>query len=382
MSQTKTQLIDGLNINTSVPADSLVIDSSGNVGIGTTSPQRKLVVSEGGAQGFEFFPGDGGGGNTLNHYNRSTLAFINITTNADQHIWGRSDGEKARLDSSGRLLVGTSTSATGSAAAQYARLQVNGNTGGNPGTIVIGSALNTASVVSGSGLGYVVFADKQAGEYAWIGGECDGTPGTNDYPGRLVFSTTADGAASATERMRILNNGLHRMLSSSAPTLEVRNTLSGSGDPLFQVAAGVSDMNVGGSVVMRVMGDGDVENATGVYTNPVSDERFKTDIVDVGSQWNDIKNVKLKKFRYKNNPDGELQLGIIAQELEPICPNLIKRKIAGPEEVAASNGAVQEGEEYLSWKASLLPLKAVKALQEAMERIETLEAEVAALKAS
>ena len=45
MSQTKAQLVDGFNINTSVPDDSLVIDSSGNVGIGTTSPGEKLDVS-------------------------------------------------------------------------------------------------------------------------------------------------------------------------------------------------------------------------------------------------------------------------------------------------------------------------------------------------
>ena len=35
----------------------------------------------------------------------------------------------------------------------------------------------------------------------------DGTPGTNDMPGRLVFSTTADGSSSPTERMRIDNQG-------------------------------------------------------------------------------------------------------------------------------------------------------------------------------
>jgi hypothetical protein len=85
------------------------ITSAGNVGIGTTSPLRKLVVSEGGAQGFEFYPGDAGGGNTLNHYNRSTASYVNVTTNADQHIWGRAEGEKVRIDSSGRLLVGTSS---------------------------------------------------------------------------------------------------------------------------------------------------------------------------------------------------------------------------------------------------------------------------------
>lgn len=35
----------------------------------------------------------------------------------------------------------------------------------------------------------------------------DGTPGTNDMPGRLVFFTTADGASSATERARIDSAG-------------------------------------------------------------------------------------------------------------------------------------------------------------------------------
>jgi hypothetical protein len=35
----------------------------------------------------------------------------------------------------------------------------------------------------------------------------DGTPGTDDMPGRLLFSTTADGAAAPTERMRITNAG-------------------------------------------------------------------------------------------------------------------------------------------------------------------------------
>jgi hypothetical protein len=42
---------------------------------------------------------------------------------------------------------------------------------------------------------------------AGIFAEVDGTPGTNDMPGRLIFSTTADGAASMTERMRIAADG-------------------------------------------------------------------------------------------------------------------------------------------------------------------------------
>ncbi len=73
------------------------------LGIGTTSPQRALVISDAGTEGFEFFPGSSSGGNTLNHYNRATSAFVNITTNADQHIFGRADGEKLRIQSGGGI---------------------------------------------------------------------------------------------------------------------------------------------------------------------------------------------------------------------------------------------------------------------------------------
>jgi hypothetical protein len=36
----------------------------------------------------------------------------------------------------------------------------------------------------------------------------DGTPSANDMPGRLVFSTTADGAGTPTERLRITSAGV------------------------------------------------------------------------------------------------------------------------------------------------------------------------------
>jgi hypothetical protein len=42
---------------------------------------------------------------------------------------------------------------------------------------------------------------------ATISAEVDGTPGADDMPGRLVFSTTEDGESSPTARMRIDSNG-------------------------------------------------------------------------------------------------------------------------------------------------------------------------------
>jgi hypothetical protein len=70
----------------------------------------------------------------------------------------------------------------------------NGSIGGN--TIVAnGDNLGNINWVGANGTGFTDAASIKA--------EVDGTPGASDMPGRLVFSTTADGATSVTERMRI-----------------------------------------------------------------------------------------------------------------------------------------------------------------------------------
>jgi len=66
-------------------------------------------------------------------------------------------------------------------------------------------------VASGDALGAIRFCGSDGTNFirgAQIVAQVDGTPGTNDMPGRLVFSTTADGASSPTERMRIDSAGL------------------------------------------------------------------------------------------------------------------------------------------------------------------------------
>ena len=107
-----------------------------------------------------------------------------------------SSTELMRIDSSGRLLVGTSSSSSADT------LVLQGNSAGS----TYGAQLRlrrNATISSGSGIGTIHFEDGSGNSYAVIGGEGDGTSGSSDYPGRIVFSTTADGASSATERMRI-----------------------------------------------------------------------------------------------------------------------------------------------------------------------------------
>jgi hypothetical protein len=65
-------------------------------------------------------------------------------------------------------------------------------------------------VSSGDSAGQLQFFGDDGAAFvqlATIGANVDGTPGTNDMPGRLVFSTTADGASTVTERMRIDSAG-------------------------------------------------------------------------------------------------------------------------------------------------------------------------------
>ena len=175
------------------------------MGIGTSSPQTTFVVSNGGAQGLEI-GWDDGTSQFLQAYNRSGAAWIPIRIQGSDirfNISG-STNEAARIDSSKRLLVGTaSTSRT-------TRISVTGNSAGNSNEHGIAD-FQFSGTAPGNGwaLGYLNFADTSTGNAARIGAERDGGTWTSgsSMPGRLVFFTTADGASSPTERMRLSQNG-------------------------------------------------------------------------------------------------------------------------------------------------------------------------------
>ena len=167
------------------------IDYLGRLGIGTTSPQAVLSVSDGTVTG------------EINPFSASSTCFIGTRSNHAVSFQIQAS-EKARIDTSGRLLVGTSSGFGNSVftkaefvnSASYANIVV-GRTDGASGS---GSTIGTISFLSNAG---------GAGEYhASIAAEMDAASGSGDKPGRLVFSTTADGASSPTERMRIKANGV------------------------------------------------------------------------------------------------------------------------------------------------------------------------------
>jgi hypothetical protein len=140
---------------------------------------------------------------------------------------------------------------------------------------------------------------------------------------------------------------------------------------------------VGSSMAARafqILAQGSVLSKNNTF-GQLSDEKLKQDIVDSGSQWDDIKAVKIKKYRFKSEVTnlGEdkavTQIGVVAQDLETAGMNGLVDDL--PDII----DNVNQGTVTKSVKYSVLNIKAIKALQEAMIRIETLESEVATLKA-
>jgi hypothetical protein len=124
-----------------------------------------------------------------------------------------------------------------------------------------------------------------------------------------------------------------------------------------------------------VYNNGNVQNTNNSYAG-ISDFKLKENIVDATSQWSDIKALQVRKYNFKEETGQQThtQIGLIAQEVELVSPGLVSES---PDRDAEGNdlGTVTKSVNY-----SVLYMKAVKALQEAMERIEALEADVDQLK--
>jgi hypothetical protein len=136
-----------------------------------------------------------------------------------------------------------------------------------------------------------------------------------------------------------------------------------------------------GAVRFKVGGDGDVMNHDNSY-GAISDERLKTNIVDANSQWDDIKALKIRNYEKKDDVElhgagKKVQIGVIAQELETAGMTGLT-KDGEPNAFDIKHGVPAEGK-VKSVKYSVLYMKAIKALQEAMAKIETLETKVKAL---
>ena len=168
--------------------------------------------------------------------------------------------------------------------------------------------------------------------------------------------------------------GAYHIGSGSGDTSTVINSRNGTGgDHVFRhLREGV--------VKSEIEENGDFLSATDSY-GAVSDGRLKENIVDSGSQWDDIKALQIKKYSFiEDGLDAPDKIGVIAQDLLAAgMTGLVKQKFktnSDDEPVLDADG----NHDYIyTVKGSVMQIKALKALQEAMTKIETLEARVTAL---
>jgi hypothetical protein len=343
-----------------------VIDSSGRLGIGTTSVSfGKLCVSKGGAEGIEIEPGDSSNVNLIQHFNRSGAGWVSALNNAAAHIFTINGGgnEAARIDSSRRLLVGTSSGSGNNL------LQVQGESGSSAGIggIVLRRGLAPSLLVSGSIMGRIDFGPNDGGVGASIVGEGDAQQGTSDYPSRLVFSTTADGASSPTERMRIEQSGNIRFMNTGLvfPLTDNAVSLGLNGYRWTEVWAAngtiqTSDQRAKTDITSATLGSDFVKSL-----RPVSYRWVEGGKVDSGNRDED------GNYIYESVPGTRTHWGFIAQEVKQAV-DATGVDFGG---WLLTDKDDPDSQQALRYDQFIAPL--TKALQEAIAKIETLEGMVA-----
>ena len=413
-------------------SERLRITSTGKINIGDTQMSSNLLNIEdgtaaaidlashgsGGDTAYIGVKKSAGGGLTFGISNRDIIFKTGATYSSGTTF--DSGTERVRIDSNGRLLVGASSALEISGHTPRFQMQgtdhntqtlsiVSNSGDANPAYLFLskqrsGAVGGSTIVQSGDRIGEIRFNGHDGNDFAHetaiIASEVDNTPGTNDMPGRLLFYTTSDGAGSVTERMRIISAGQTKMTnngtyqSSSAPFHEMRNsstnqhitwfTHTGVGAVQYGIRIQTADeqndtthnyidCREGGSATRRfiVYANGNVQNQNNSY-GALSDEKLKENITDANSQWDDIKTLKVRNFNFINDSNKVKYLGLVAQEAETVCPSLV---FTSPDtEDDSETGEIKEtGTETKSLKYSVLYMKAIKCLQEAQTRIETLE---------
>ena len=401
-------------------AERIRIRSTGSVGIGTAGYDSQILAVNAGT-GDTVLYGESTDANCFASFrDNSSTANISYGAIGNNHVFRADNTERMRIDSSGRLLIGTTSHASGYSTpggnsgenAHYSKFWIQGNTYSTAGDGRITLSSGTAWPANNTAIGQIFFSTAWGGDHAAISCFTGGAVGNTDYPGELRFYTTQDGTSTLAQAMSIRQHGtVHvgpaaiNQASNYAALVVTDNNTNRTADTTLYVSSGgtadwtarigggyeyallVDTISTGsygigliasGSWKFRVQGNGSIY-AVNTDISSISDRRLKENITDAKSQWEDIKALKWKNFNWTKESgydDGKTKLGLIADEVEKISPNLIEIDAQPKEDIDAG----KEDPEYKTVKYSIVWVKAMKALQEAMERIETLEAEVKTLK--
>ena len=409
-------------------SERLRIDSSGNVGVGTSSPQGKLhVVGASGGAG-EIYVSDvdvsSAGSSSLLLSQSGNNSFIyNRNTSGQLRLGAGGASDNVVIDSSGRLLVGA-TSGAGKFIVQDSSLpKIQANFNGTK---------HMEFGVGGSGCGFVMttghFMTFNHQPYADRGTDNNLTERMRiDSSGRLGLGTSSPdnklsvGIASADEgielkatyngsriaRFALLNpgvdntpyigsvlgndfgfitSGTRRMTLASDGKVRINRT-SNLFTEQFIVESDTTSVNpmtvsntrssasTDYSIIFGRNGSivGSIQtslSATSYVTS--SDHRLKQNVVDISDGITRVKQLQPRRFNFIADADTTVD-GFLAHEAQTVVPEAVT---GTHNQVDDDNNPVYQGID----QSKLVPVLTA-ALQEAIAKIETLETKVAALEA-
>jgi hypothetical protein len=411
----------------------LRIIGNGDVGIGTSSPDSQLHVAGGAnsaikneaSSGSSWFVGSNVESMVLHNLSNSPMVFTtnatermrisasgdvgigtaNRTIDGKLHIYGDNpvlnlQNSLSALGAGSALRFGHDQAGSQLPVAEIKSSVTNGNgTGARAGDLVFSTSTggNLTEQMKLSSTGDLIMAKKSlhfngnansVGIYATIAdndqwsiyGESSGT-----NAGRMIIRTADDG----NEPIQFWQTGEHRMQINSRGNILIPGTLNDTrNDSKLAVDGGIAlwwgshrarlnydvDGNNGQFTIRLSQG---LDGKTARYDGDSnwdfdSDRRLKTDITPAESVLDRILDLPLHRFRYKSSDPSKMpELGVIAQEVQPVFPELVGKGDPAP-----------EGGHYLTVGTTSFGLYACRAIQELADRtdsdVENLQAEIAA----
>lgn len=365
--------------HTNNDSEKMRLDASGNLGLGTTNPtaysgQTNLNINSGSVSRIDLDISD-----SLQGYLLAESTYMGLIANTGNFLMlGANNAESARIDGSGNLIVGS----TSIDAASSVSLKNEGSIRSVHASGAGGDSLFGA--ISGVSNGYQINIDTSNNQtYTWHNGgavsmriDSSGNVGigttspSSYFSSKLVVHTTDDdgitivsnttGAGFLSFADGTSGNERYRGYIGYDHSTDTFNYLS-HGDMRFYTGSTTPER-------MRLEADGDlhVDGDVIAYSTTISDQRLKDNVETIDKALDKVTSLRGVTYTWNTGSrEGKSDLGVIAQEVEAIIPEIVHDK-----EMALVDGETYKTVDYEKLTALLI------------EAIKELKAEVDELKAS